>query len=88
MQMRIAVTFKEVCDTLGLMCRAVIDDDMQRFAAGLVDDEVGEECDELGRGVLRGGLTERLARSGVKGGVERQRAMAAVLKAMALSTAR
>ena len=61
---------------------------MDLFAARLVDHDVGEEGDELGRSVPLGGLAEHLAGLGVEGRIERQGAVAVVLKAMAFGAAR
>jgi len=56
-------------------------------AAPLVDHDIGEEGDELGRGVARSGLAQHFAGLGIEGRVQRERAMAVVLKAMPLSPA-
>ena len=75
---------QEVFDRLALVSREVVGDHMDLFAARLIDHDVGEEGDELGRGVPRGGLAQHLAGLGVEGGIQRQRAVAEVLKAMPL----
>ena len=54
----------------------------------LVDDDVGQERDELGGGVLRGGLAEHLAGLGIERRVQRQRAVTVVLKAVPLCASR
>ena len=44
---------EERLDPRGLVCRAVIRDHVNLFAGGLVGHDVGQEGDELGRGVAR-----------------------------------
>jgi len=56
------------------------------FATWLVDHDVGEERDELRRGVPRGGLTQNLAGLGVERGVQRQGTVAEVLEAVTLES--
>ena len=75
---------QEVLDALGLVRREIVGDHVDLFAARLVDHDVGQERDELGRGVPRGGLAQHLAGLGVEGGVQRQRAVAVVLEAVPL----
>ena len=73
---------------LALVSREVVGDHMDLFAARLVDHDVGEEGDELRRGMSLGGLAQHLAGLGVEGGIERQGAVTEVLKAMAFRPAR
>jgi hypothetical protein len=54
---------------------------------GLIDQDVGEEGDELSRGVPLSGLAQHLAGSGVEGGVERQGPVPVVLKTMSFRPA-
>src|SRR5437588_12404630 len=61
---------------------------MDLFAAGLIDHNVCEERGELGRGVPRSGFAEHLAGLGVEGGVQRQGAVAKVLKAVPFGASR
>lgn len=86
--MNVRVLDQELLDLLGLVRRQVVGDDVDLLALGLVGHEVGEEGDELGRGVSRGGLAQHLAGLGVEGCVQRQRAMPVVLEAVALGTPR
>jgi hypothetical protein len=72
----------------GLVRREVIGDHMDLFVFGLVGDDVGEKRDELRRGVALCGLAQYLAGLGVEGGIQGQRPMPVVLKAMALGAAR
>src|SRR5215510_4560 len=61
---------------------------MDLSASGLMGDQVAQEGDELCRGVPLGGAAPHLARAGVEGCVERERAVAVVRKAVALSAPR
>jgi len=54
-------------------------------AARLVDDDVGQECDKLGRCGTRGGLAEHFACLGVESRIQRERPMSVVLKAVPLA---
>src|SRR6218665_2545195 len=72
----------------GLVCREVVDDDVDFLAARLMGHDVGEEGDELGRGMPRGGLAQHFAGLGIEGGVQGERSMPEVLKAMTLCTPR
>ena len=65
--------------------REIVGDDVDLFASGLVDHDVGEEGDEFRRGVTRRGLAENFASLVLKAAYKRQRAVAEILKAMALS---
>lgn len=82
--MSVRVLRQKLCDQLGLVCREVVGDDVNLPARGLVGDDVGEESDELSRGVARGRLAKHLAGARVEGRIQRQRAMALVLEAVAL----
>jgi hypothetical protein len=80
--------FQEVANPQGLVGREVVGDYVDLRAARLVDDDVGEERDEL-RGSMAGrSLAEHLNGFGVELGVQRQRAVSEVPKAVALGTAR
>src|SRR5262245_2559934 len=76
MQMHVRMPDQEILDTLGLVCREVVADDVNLFAAGLVSDDVGEEGHELGTGVPRRGLAQDLTGLGIESGVERERPVA------------
>jgi len=52
---------QEVRDRPALVSREVVGDHMDLFAAGLIDHNVGEERDELRRGVPRSRFAEYLA---------------------------
>jgi hypothetical protein len=52
------------------------------FAARLVDDDVGEKSDELGRGVPLRGLAQDFACLRIEGGVQGQGAMPVLLKSV------
>src|SRR6218665_427108 len=79
---------EERVNRLGLVCREVVDDDVNFLAARLMGHDVGEEGDELGRGMPRGGLAQHFTSLGIEGGVQRERSMPEVLKAMPLATPR
>jgi hypothetical protein len=59
---------QEVGDRPSLVCRLVVSDHMDLFAARLVDHNVGKEGDEFGRGVPFRRFAEHLAGLGVEGG--------------------
>ena len=88
MPLDVGMCAEEGIDLLGLVRREVIGDHMNLLALGLVGHDVGEEGDELGRGVARGGFAQHLTGLGVKGGIERQRAVPVVLEPMMLGASR
>jgi hypothetical protein len=61
---------------------------MNFLAARLIGDHLGEEGDKLLAGVMRGGFAHHLAIASVKRGIQRKGAVAVVLKAVALQSAR
>src|SRR5207249_1090659 len=61
---------------------------MDFFAARLVNDDVGEERNELGGSMPLSGLAEHFTGLGVEGRIERQSAVTEVLKAMSFRPAR
>src|SRR6218665_2779300 len=79
---------EECVNQFGLVCREVVDDGVNFLAARLMGDDVGEEGDELGRGMPRDGLAQPFTSLGIEGGVQRELSMPEVLKAMALGTPR
>src|SRR6218665_615987 len=72
----------------GLVCREAADDDVTFLAARLMGHDVGEEGDELARGMPRGGPAQHFTSLGIEGGVQRERSMPEVLKAMTLGPPR
>src|SRR5713101_673371 len=54
-QVNFGMHCQEVQDRFALVSREVVGNHMNLLAAGLVDDNVGEERDEFGRGVPRSG---------------------------------
>lgn len=68
--------------------RELVDDHVDIFASWLVDHDIGEDRDKLGRSVSLGGATKYLTGLGVECCVQRARAVTAVLKAMRLGTPR
>ncbi len=87
-QVNLGVCFQEIFDGLTLVRREVIGDHVDLFAPRLIDHDVGEEGDELRRGVPIGSLAQHLAGLGVEGCVKRQRAVPEILKAMPFGSSR
>ncbi len=75
MQLNLGMRRQEVRDRPALMCREMVGDHMDLFAARLIDHDVGEERDKLGRGVPCRRFAEHLAGLCVEGGMQRPRAM-------------
>src|SRR6218665_2599287 len=73
---------EERINQLGLVCREVVDDYVNFLAARLMGHDVGEEGDELGRGMPRGGLAQHFPGLGIEGGGQRGRSMPEGIKAM------
>lgn len=69
-------------DLLSLVHREVIEDHVHRVPPRPMGDEVGQERDELGRGVALGGASEDLLSPRVENGIERQGPMPGILKAV------
>ena len=86
--MNLRMSFKELFDLPGLVGREVVGDDVDLFATRLIDDNVGEEGDELGGSVARSRLAQDLPALGIERRVERERAMPEVLKTVPLSPTR
>ena len=79
--------FEEVANLQGFVSReVVVGDYVDLLAAWLVHDDVGEERDELRGSMAGSGLAEDLTGFGVERGVQRQRAVSEVLKAVAFGT--
>jgi hypothetical protein len=74
-------------DTLGLMSRKVVHDDMNFLVGRLGGHHVGQKGDKLRAGVTGGGLSNDLAGAHIQGGVERESAVTVVFEAVALGTA-
>ena len=88
MQVNPGVRRQEVLDRCARVGREVVGDYVDLLATRLVDHDVGEERDELGGGVPRRRFAEHLAGLRIEGGIQRQRAVTKVLKAMAFGPAR
>ncbi|MDB6045682.1 MAG: hypothetical protein JWM63_4233 [Gammaproteobacteria bacterium] len=67
MQMDFRMRCQEVIDRTAFVRREAVGDYMDLLAAGLVDCDVGEEGNELGGGMPRGGFAEYLASLRVEG---------------------
>ena len=87
-QVNLRMSIQEVVDLSRLMGREVVGNHVDLFAARLVDDDVGQERDELRRCVSHGRLAEYLACFGVERRVQGQRAVPEVLKAVSLGASR
>src|ERR1700686_1816981 len=81
-QVNLGMHRQEVRDRPALVSREVVGNHVDLFAAGLIDHNVCEERDELGRGVPRSRFAEDLAGLGVEGGIQRQSAVTKILKAV------
>src|ERR1700682_2594379 len=86
--MNVAMLGQKWLDALGLVRREVVSDDVNFLALGLVNHDVSEKRDELRRGMPLRRLAQYLAGLGVECGVQRQRAVAVVLEAMAFGASR
>ena len=87
-QRNLGMRHQEVLDRCALVRREVVGDHMDLFAAGLMDHDVGEERDELSGGVPQRRFAEHLAGLRIEGGIQRQRTMTKVLKAVPFGSAR
>src|SRR5579863_6606786 len=79
---------QEVLDPLRLMSGKVVEDHMDLLSLGLACDQIAQEGDELLAGVAIRRATENGPRLGVQSRVQRQRAVAVVLKPMTLQASR
>lgn len=71
----LGVRSREVSEGLTLVSRDVVGNHVGFFAARLVDCDIGQEGNELGRAMARGGHAQHIAGLGVEGGVPGQRSM-------------
>ena len=74
-------------DSLGLMSRKVVHDDVNFLVGRLGGHHVGQKGDKLRAGVTGGGLGNHLTGAHIQGGVERESAVTVVFEAVALGTA-
>ena len=74
-------------DTLRLMSRKVVHDDVNFLVGRLGGHHVGQKGNKLRAGVTGGCLSNHLAGAHIKGGVERESAVTVVFEAVALGTA-
>ncbi len=86
--MNVAVRSQELFDVPGLVSREVVSDDVNLFFLGLVGHDIGEKRNKLGRSVPCGGLAQHLTGLGIEGGVQRERAVAEILKSVTLCAPR
>ncbi len=86
--MNLGMHRQEVRDRPALVRGEVVGDHMDLFVAGLIDHNVCEERDELGRGVPRSRFAEHFPGLGVESGIQRQGAVTKVLKAVPFCASR
>ena len=86
-EMHFGVSREELLHPPGLVGRKVVGNEMDLLAARLIGDQVRKEGDKLLAGVARGSFAQHCAAFGVKRGIQREGAVAVVLKAVALPTA-
>src|ERR1700732_414243 len=79
------MTDQKIADRLGFMRAQVIADDVNDSFWSLTGDEIFQKGDELCTGVAGAGLADDLAAPGIKGGIERERSMAIIFKAVSFS---
>jgi hypothetical protein len=88
MEMDFGMSREELLNSFGLVGRKVVGNEMDLLAARLIGDHLSEEGHKLLAGVARGGFGQHLAIARVKRGIQRKRAVAVVLKAVALQPPR
>lgn len=86
MQTDCGMVVQEGVHLLGLMRREIVEDDVQRLPPRLMGHQVGQERDELRRGVSFGGTPEHRAAASLERGIEREGAVTGIFKAMPLDT--
>ena len=86
--MNFGVYRQEVCDRPALVCRLVVGNHMDLFAARLIDHNVGQEGDEFRRGVPFRRFAEHLASLGVEGGIQGQCAVTKIFKTVPFGASR
>lgn len=80
--MNIGMLIEERSDQLGFMCREIIGNDVDLLMPWLASDNVGQESDELSRGVAGGRLADYCASLGVERCIQGQGAVSIVLEPM------
>src|SRR5882724_13430152 len=85
-EMDFGMSREELLNSLGLVGREVVGDEMNLLTARLIGNHLGEEGHELLAGVARGGFAHHLAVARVKRGVQRKGAVAIVFKTVALQS--
>src|SRR5208283_6075605 len=88
MHMNLRVRLEERFNLSGFVGREIVGDDVNFFAARLIDDDIGEEGDELSGRVPRRSLAQDFSGLGIERRIERKRSMPVVLKAMSFSSSR
>jgi len=88
MNTHFGMTSQKITDRLGLMRAQVITDDMHGLLLGLACEEIFQKRDELCAGVAGASLANHLAAGGMERRVQRERAVAIILKAVSFGPAR
>ncbi len=86
--MNVAVLSQKRVNPLGLMRRKIVGNDVDLFALGLIDHNVGQKGDEFGGGVPVSGLAQDFTGLGIESGVQGQRAVAEILETVAFGASR
>ncbi len=79
-KMDFGMSREELLNSLGLVGREVVGNEMNLLTARLIGHHLGEEGHELLAGVARGGFAHHLAIARVKRGVQRKGAVAIVIQ--------
>jgi hypothetical protein len=82
------ILIEESGHSLGLVCREIVQNDVDRLAARSSFDEIGQKSQEVFTGVTPGGLAVNLPCFHVQGRVERERPVTVVFESMFFRPAR
>jgi hypothetical protein len=84
----LGMTGQKVVDELGFMSREIVSHDVDLASEGLGSYNLGKKVDELRAGMALSRLAKDFSASGIKGRVKGKGAVAVILKAMSLGSAR
>ena len=87
MNMNVGMIGEELPDSLGLVRRQVVGDNVNLLVRWLVSQQVGQESHELFAGVSCSSFAQNLAGFRIQGRIERECAMAVVLETVTFSSA-
>ena len=88
MDAHVGMTSQKVRNCFGFMRTQIIADDMDGSFLGLRSHQIFQKCHELRTGMSSSGLADDLPASSVQRCVQRERAVAVVLKTVSLGPAR